>query len=338
MRRMWSLVPVCAIAAVVLTTAVGADRARGTTGATGLPQPKEVVPRAIGDRFTGRYLLTGVDRRAKVISGELAIEWTHTDKPFLLGFLLLFKYDQDGRQSSFVSNAYPFSYKSGKLSATLAAPGSGAGLGRLTLRLPTGPDEQAGRLGLAAGGDQDDDAGAAPAKAYNVTFRRREESASATAVLPPADQTDGAAPARPTRAGLGPKDSAAYGRYELLSGDAQAGQNAGLYAPVVRLASRLGGDRQAPDSGSLTLFGNTVKKGAPLVPAGIVTLHRPGSNDVAYLTDFKWGGDQRSAVIRGGSTDGPAVGRFVGTLRDGTLDGTLVEGTRRTDVRFVRRR
>jgi hypothetical protein len=323
MRRMWSLVPV-SLAAVSLLAAVTVDRAQGTTGSTGLPHPKEVVARAVGDKFTGRYLLTSVDKRAKIISGELMVDWTHTEKPFLLGFLLLFKYDKDGRQSSFVANAYPFSFAKGRLSAVISAQGSGDGLGRLALRLPTEPDEQSGTLALNGG------------TAYAVTYRRRDESASPTATLAPAEQTAGGAPVKLTHSGLGPKDAAAYGRYRLVPGDAQAGENAGVYAPVLRLASHLSGDGRAPDSGSLTLFGNVVKKGAPPVPAGIVTLHRPASTDVAYLTDFKWGGDRRSATIRGGSTDGPEVGTFAGSADGDEVNGTLVEGRRRTDVRFVR--
>jgi hypothetical protein len=321
---MWSVVPVSlVVAGLVAATAV--DPAAGTTGATGLPQPKEVVARAIGDRFTGRYLLTTVDRRAKVVSGELMIDWTHTPKPFLLGFLLLFKYDKDGRQSSFVANAYPFSYKNGRLSAVVSAQGSGDGLGRISFRLPTDPDERTGTLTLGGG-------------PYAVGFQRRDDGASTTAALPPAEQTDGGAPVKLTHAGLGPKDEAAYGRYRFVSGDAQAGENAGVYAPVVRLASRLSGNGQEPDSGSLTLFGNLVKKGAPPVPAGIVTLHRPSSTEVAYLTDFTWGGDRRGAIIRGGSTDGPEVGRFTGSVNGDEVDGTLTQGRRRTDVRFVRER
>lgn len=324
MRRMWSPVPV-SLAAATLLTVLAVGPAQGTTGSTGLPQPKEVVARSIGDQFTGRYLLTSVDKRAKIISGELMVDWTHTDKPFLLGFLLLFKYDKDGRQSSFVANAYPFSFAKGKLSAVISAQGSGDGLGRLSLRLPTSPDEQSGTLRV---GDGTTD--------YAVTYQRLDESASATAALPPAEQTVGGGPVKLTHAGLGPKNAAAYGRYRLVPGDAQAGENAGTYAPVLRLASRLSGDGQAPDSGSLLLFGNTVKKGAPLVPTGIVTLHRPDATDVAYLTDFKWAGDRRGATMRGGSTDGPEVGTFTGSADGDEVGGTLVEDHRRTDVKFIR--
>jgi hypothetical protein len=305
MRRMWSLVPV-SLAAATLLTVLAVDGAQGTTGSTGLPQPKEVVARSIGDRYTGRYLLTSVDKRAKIISGEMMVGWTHTDKPFLLGFLLLFKYDKDGRQSSFVANAYPFSYAKGQLSAVISAQGSGDGLGRLALKLPADPDQQSGTLQIGEG-----------TKAYAVSYERRDESASPTAALPPAEQTAGGGPVKLTHAGLGPKNEAAYG-------------------PVLRLASRLSGDGQAPDSGSLTLFGNLVKKGAPLVPAGIITLHRPDSTDVAYLTDFKWAGDRRGATMRGGSTDGPEVGSFTGSADGDEVDGTLVEDHRRTDVKFVR--
>jgi hypothetical protein len=327
MRRMWSLVPVCVVAiAVAAAAGTHVDRARGTTGATGLPQPKEVVARSIGDRFIGRYALTTVDRRSDIVSGELAIEWTHTARPFLLGFLYLYRNDADGRQSSFISNVYPFSYRKGTLAATVTAQGSGEGLGRLALRLPTDPDDRTGTLRLGS------------TTAYAVSFRRREETASPTAALPPAERTDGGAPVTPTHAGLGTKNSTFYGRYGLLSGDAQAGQNAGLFGSVVRIAARLSGDGRAPDSGSVTLFGNTVKKGAPLVPAGIVTLHRPDATDVAYLTDFKWGGDRRRALVRGGSTEGPVVGRLTEVVNGDTLDGTLIEGARRTDVRFVRER
>jgi hypothetical protein len=146
----------------------------------------------------------------------------------------------------------------------------------------------------------------------------------------------GAAGAAPLRhAGIAAKPESVYGRY-VLQPDPRSGAGAGIFAPLVQLVTALEGGPALPDSGSLGLFGNQVRKGAPLVPSGIVTLHSIGSTDVAYLSNFRWEGDRRTADVYGGSTEGPVVGAFSGTLAGGVVTGTLTVEGDRTPVTFRR--
>lgn len=142
-----------------------------------------------------------------------------------------------------------------------------------------------------------------------------------------------AAPLR--HAGIAARPDSVYGRY-VLQPEPRSGAGAGLFAPLVQLVTALEGKPVPPDSGSLGLFGNQVRKGKPLVPSGIVTLHSIGSTDVAYLSNFRWEGDRRTADVFGGSTEGPVVGGFTGTLKDGAVAGTLTVEGERTAVRFTR--
>lgn len=144
---------------------------------------------------------------------------------------------------------------------------------------------------------------------------------------------EAAAPLR--HAGIAAKPESVYGRY-VLQPEARSGAGAGIFAPLVQLVSALEGKPVPPDSGSLGLFGNQVRKGKPLVPSGIVTLHSIGSTDVAYLSNFRWEGDRRTADVYGGSTDGPVIGGFTATLKGGVVTGTLTVGRDRTAVTFKR--
>jgi hypothetical protein len=322
-RRMVRRTTIAAALGAGLALASTAGLASATTGVgTGLPQPRVLVEPAIGDQFVGRYVVTEVDRRAKITSGQIMIDYTETPNPYLVGNLTLSGFDTGGRQSTFIANVYPFSFRNRLLRADVLSQGSNQRLGAVTFQIPTGPDTQTGTLTFKGG-------------TYPIAYKRLDDDTSPTAPLPLAKLID-SSPPKLEKDGLGASDKAFYGRYDLQPSDQDAGANAGFYAPVVRLAAALSSGQAIPDSGSLTLFGNTVRRGRPLVPAGIVTLHEPNSTDVAYLTDFRWGGDRRTANVRGGSTDGPLVGNFVGTITGGEVSGTLTVGKQHTDVRFKR--
>jgi hypothetical protein len=144
-----------------------------------------------------------------------------------------------------------------------------------------------------------------------------------------------ATPAPPAHKGIAAKPADVYGRYALAPAR-QSGAQAGIFASLVQVASTLRGDEPPPDSGSLLLFGNLAIKNKPLVPSGIVTLHSVGQTDVAYLSNFRWQGDRRTADVLGGSTDGPVIGSFDGTIVDGVVSGTLTTGKDRVALRFTR--
>lgn len=144
-----------------------------------------------------------------------------------------------------------------------------------------------------------------------------------------------AAPAQLAHKGIAAKPKDVYGRYALQPARA-SGARASLFASLVELAGTLRGEAPPPDSGSLLLFGNLAIKNKPLVPSGIVTLHSVGQTDVAYLSSFRWEGDRRTADVLGGSTDGPVIGGFAGTIADGVVSGTLTTGGHRVTLRFTR--
>lgn len=136
--------------------------------------------------------------------------------------------------------------------------------------------------------------------------------------------------------GIAAKPASVYGRYALAP-ERASGARAGIFASLVQVASTLRGQEPPPDSGSLLLFGNLAIKNKPLVPSGIITLHSVGQTDVAYLTNFRYEGDRRTADVLGGSTEGPRIGGFAGTITaDGVVSGTLTTGDRRVALRFTR--
>jgi hypothetical protein len=155
-------------------------------------------------------------------------------------------------------------------------------------------------------------------------------ASSALAVAPAA-----AAPARLAHQGIAAKPTAVYGRYTLQPAR-RSGAQASLFASLVQLAGTLQGEDPPPDYGSLLLFGNQAIKNKPLVPSGIITLHSVGQTDVAYLTNFRWEGDRRTADVLGGSTEGPRIGGLDATIVDGVVSGTLTTGDDRVALRFTR--
>jgi hypothetical protein len=157
-------------------------------------------------------------------------------------------------------------------------------------------------------------------------------AAGTTPVVAPAV----AAPAPLAHKGIATKPADVYGRYTLAPAR-ESGAQAGLFASLVQAASTLRGQEPPPDSGSLLLFGNLAIKNKPLVPSGIITLHSVGQTDVAYLTNFRWQGDRRTADVLGGSTEGPRIGGFDATISaDGVVSGTLTTGEDRVALRFTR--
>jgi hypothetical protein len=126
-----------AVAATALVGAAAVPVADATTGATGLPQPKRNVAHAIGDRFVGRFAIAHVNRKALIRSGEILIDYTNTSHPFMIGFLSINGYDEDGRQANSIANLYPFGYANGRLGAGIRAQGSDTVLGRVTFAMPT---------------------------------------------------------------------------------------------------------------------------------------------------------------------------------------------------------
>jgi hypothetical protein len=147
----------------------------------------------------------------------------------------------------------------------------------------------------------------------------------------------GADPAQLAHKGIAVKPGSVYGRYALQPAR-ESGAQASLYASLVELAGTLRGQEPPPDSGSLLLFGNLAIKNKPLVPSGIVTLHSVGQTDVAYLSNFRYDGVRRTADVLGGSTDGPVIGGFAGTIAGGVVAGTLTTGGHRVALSFTRTR
>jgi hypothetical protein len=156
---------------------------------------------------------------------------------------------------------------------------------------------------------------------------------AATTALAVAPLADAGAPLR--HKGIAARPDDVYGRYTLAP-ERASGARAGLFAALVQVESTLRGEAPPPDSGSLLLFGNLAIKNKPLVPSGIITLHSVGQTDVAYLTNFRWQGDRRTADVLGGSTEGPVIGGFAGTIVDGVVTGTLTTGKERVALRFTR--
>jgi hypothetical protein len=93
-----------------------------------------------------------------------------------------------------------------------------------------------------------------------------------------------------------------------------------------------------PTGGELTLFMREAKKGAPLVPSGILNLQAPGGNELVYLTYLTSSGATRHATINGGAFIGPVVGSFSATSTGpGTLSGTAqVEGIGTIEADYAR--
>ncbi|MDO8186563.1 hypothetical protein Q5424_23290 [Conexibacter sp. JD483] len=315
--------PIASIAVICLASAAGLTAAaHATTGVgTGLPQPRVDVAHSDGDQFTGRYAIGEIDRRAKIGSGQLQIEYTDTRKPFLIGSLGIFGFDDDGRQQSSHSITYPYSFANDTLSAPVIAQATFEPIGALRVSVPDAQDELHGQLTWRGG-------------TYQVVFDRLPASDLQTE-LPEAKQVD-PVPLRLRHDGLGRRDSALYGRWRLVASDVDPGRAASIYAPLVRAANSIGNDATIADSGNMTLFEVTSKMDPPR-PGGMVAIHTPSQTRAEFLTDFRWDGPWRSANVRAGSDQGAIVGRYIARLVGGDrLVGTLTNGDFRVDLTFQR--
>lgn len=75
--------------------------------------------------------------------------------------------------------------------------------------------------------------------------------------------------------------------------------------------------------GELTMFEQEEYPGSE-EPAGILKLTTKTNNDVVYLKELKWRGRARTAVVKGGSFLGPAIGSFNGRmLGAGKIEATV---------------
>ena len=302
--------------------AVGAATvAHATTGVgTGLPQPRVDVARSDGDPFVGRWAIGAIDRRAQITSGQLMIDYTDTERPFMLGSLAIYGYDEDGRQQLSSAITYPYTFADGVLSARVISQGTFERIGFLQLPVPRGADELNGRLTWRGG-------------TYRVSFDRLPPTDLETP-LPQARQID-AAPLRLANEGLGPDDAAFYGRWTFVPSRQDVGRTSSLFAPIVRVATAIGDDRFLADSGGLHLF-EVESRTEPPRPGGLMTVHAPGSTRAEFLTDFRWEGPWRTAQVRAGSEEGPVVGRYVARVIGDRLVGTLNNGDLEIDVTFQR--
>ncbi|MDW5597453.1 hypothetical protein VSS74_24100 [Conexibacter stalactiti] len=321
MSRRTSLASFAGICLAAVTTTALVTSAHATTGVgTGLPQPRVDVAKADGEQFVGRYSIGEIDRRAKVTSGQLMIDYTDTEKPFLIGSLAIYGFDRDGRQQTSAAITYPFSFADDVLTGRVISQGTYRQIGSIRLPVPRSTEELSGTLGWRGG-------------TYQVVFDRLPVSDLATA-LPQAKQID-AVPLRLKNRGLGARDSAFYGRWELVPSRDDVGKASSLYAPLVRAATAVSDDELVPDSGHLQLF-EVESRFDPPAPGGMMTLHAPGSTRAEFLTDFRWEGPWRTAIVRGGSDGGPVVGRFTGRVSGDTLVGTLRNGDLSIELTFTR--
>jgi hypothetical protein len=308
--------------ALVLTaTALGGAVLAGPIGATtgvstGLPQPEVLVLRQDGVPFEGRFVLTSIDRGARITGGQISAEFTETTTPYLVGFAEYGTFDDDGRQTFLTANLYPWSYDKAKrtITAQIISQGANEKLGSLALKLPSNPEHLDGALTLNG-------------RPYAVTYRRVDEDLNLYGKLPKVQLTTPSV--HLTDQGWGPQ--AAYlGRYRLATATT-ASANATMYAPLVELAHRLSEGPTAALDASLTLQA----RGAA-GPGGVLSLHEPGSSAVAYLTDLRSGGDARAGVLRRGGFDGPVIGRFTATADEDRLTGTVTLHGHRTPVDLER--
>jgi hypothetical protein len=267
-----------------------------------------IDPRVMG-RYVGLFELTHVDRRAKIIGAEIAVDYTELPPQYPIGRITVRGYDADGRQTSYTANLYKFVGKD-SVHAEVLNQGDNSVMGHLILSHPTGK----GADGVLQIDGQD----------YAIKLNRYDDDDG-----PPPDQKvvqTGPRFDHATKAGWGDSDAAAAGTYSLVNGATDPGLSAGPFAAVVRYAQGVSGATGAPSDGTLTVRGG----GSGL--QGTLTLERPSGTQTVALTNFKWGGASRSADVHSGSASGPKVGTFEGTFTDGELSGTLTVNGAKTDV------
>lgn len=124
-------------------------RAAATTfDGVGLPEPTIKVPDQYGEPFDGRFFVSVVAHKGRIIAGLLDIALQEEARePFFYGELELRIYDSSGRPTTVVESLYPFQYAKGHLSAGLVPNDSvtlqkpyGQTVGRISFVEPTGKD------------------------------------------------------------------------------------------------------------------------------------------------------------------------------------------------------
>jgi hypothetical protein len=305
------------VLAVVGSAVASVGLAHATTGSTnGFPQPKVHVAERLTDPFVGRYVLAEVGRSARIRNGELKLDYSESSSPeFLVGAVQFFGYDEDGRQSLSLDALYPFTWSHGRLRATVVSQGlTQVPLGRVSLKPPTAPDEVTGRLTLDGA-------------TFPITLRRLANGETVGSDPPPARRIADRPAPEPNRPGWGPDGSAFAGRYELTNGAPDPSASAAVLAPLVRAVQSFGGTGPSPSAGDLEVTA---------APAGLLKLDTLGTASTLALTDLKWLGRRRTAVVHDTSPSGAVVGRFSGTAEGDRLSGTLVLDGESTPVRFRR--
>lgn len=176
---------VAAIAAAAASLALAAAPAAATTGdGEGLPPPKATVKPQIADRFAGRFFLSRVAGGASIVSGQLDMDYTDTERSFFIGTIELFVTSSRGARSSIAGTVYPIEYSRGRIAGNLLVDGTDDQVfGRLSLDVPArreGPErlelqDIRGVLTLER-------------KRYAVAFRRGSDDGPPPSPLPRAKQ------------------------------------------------------------------------------------------------------------------------------------------------------
>jgi hypothetical protein len=275
------------------TVALALPAAAGATTGPGylLRPPTHIVPQKFAARYPGQYIMRSVDPHARIRSSALFIEYGQKGG-FLVGGAQFYGYDVTGQQTSWVGTLYDFNQVRNVVHIDVVGPGGTPVLGRFALRR--------GAHGSLSGTVTIDTG------TWRIAYRRLPGAA------PPPQQVVVAPPAPKPKPGWG-SQAGFVGRYRATT------TGTGIFGPVIRWwQAAKAGDPQ------LTAFMRTVRKGQPLEPSGILSLHTAAETDVYYLTNLKYAGDTRTATVTGGSFDGPVLGRFSATSSAGGLKGALV--------------
>lgn len=178
-----------------LAVAIAAAPALATTGNNAnLPPPEKYVDAKYVDSFLGRFDLSTVPRRARIIGAQLDIAYVSEEYPeYFFGELELRTYGSNGTPSMQVDYVYPLEFSNGHLTAGLVAAGSngpehprGVQVGGLSFKDPArdwGIAQKAKELHTLTGvmtlnGHA----------AYQLEFRRSNDDAPYNAPIPNAKQ------------------------------------------------------------------------------------------------------------------------------------------------------
>lgn len=297
-------------AAVALAVGIGWAPASATTGAgAGLPAPKTHVDPGVMGPYVGLFELSRVERRARIISSEIAIDYTELPPAYPIGRITVRSYDPDGRQASFTGTLYSFTGEQ-DVRADILSQGDNAKVGSLALRDPTAKGVT-GTLELEG-------------ERYEVAYRRYGDDDGRPEV-PRVTQT-GPNFVKAITPGWGPHPAAAAGPYGLVNGTPDPGAGAGVFAPAVRYARSLTGASGAPSDGQLLVQDD----GGTLT--GSLRLERPEGTQTMAVTDLRWGDSSRSAQVHQGDASTPVIGTLKGVSANGELDLELVVDGKTTDL------